>query len=289
LSTKKLLTSISIAAIVLLFVSSLFINGISSGTVGVVTRFGKVTGRVMNPGIHLRIPFADSVVVYNTKKLTYETMEYEKWDGSNADYKDYPITTTTKDGQGVAVTYTIRFSVDPNKATWVLQNIGSEEDSVEKIVKTESRGWLRTLVRGFTAADLYSGNLGNISAEAMTILTPTFETNGLVLDGLVIREPRFDPAYEAIMEAKQTTKEGVEVEEYKAEQAEHRKAAKISEAQAEAEAQRLLSNSASDKSIEMKRLEVELVRAERWNGAYPTHMYMFGSESGVPLLNIPME
>jgi len=264
-------------------------DSIDAGTVGVVTKFGQVTGRVMQPGMNTKTPFVNGVTIYNTKKLTYETAIEENQKTSEADYKDFPVSTTTSDGQGVTVTYTVRFRVDPAKATWIMQNIGNEGALVEKIVKTESRGFVRSIVREFQAEDLYSGNIEDVRSRIAANLRPRFEDNGLVMDEFIIREPKFAEEYEAIMEDKQQALEQVDVEMHKAAQAEHRKAAKIADAQAEAEAQRLLSVAATTQSIEMKRLEVEMRKAEKWNGAYPTHMYMFGSDGPLGIGTIPIE
>ena len=113
--------------VIALVVGLLSFRTVPSGEVAVVTRFGQVTGRVLNPGASLIWPFVEGTVYYNTKKITYETVPVEKKTSSNADYKDFPVDTNTKDGQPVDISYTVRFSVDPTKATWVAQNIGPEE------------------------------------------------------------------------------------------------------------------------------------------------------------------
>jgi len=63
------------------------------------------------------MPIIDKTYIYNTKKVIYETTSEEKQRYSNANYKDYPVDTNTKDGQQVLIYYTIRFSVDPEKVT----------------------------------------------------------------------------------------------------------------------------------------------------------------------------
>ncbi|MCB1713264.1 MAG: hypothetical protein KDH96_12575, partial [Candidatus Riesia sp.] len=120
---------------------------VDAGEVGVVTRFGKVTGRTLEPGAHMVVPFVDGVMTYNTKKVIYETTTAEKQEGSEADYKDFPVDTNTEDGQQVDIFYTVRFSVDPTMAGWVAQNVGSQDALVEKVVKTESRIWARNIPR----------------------------------------------------------------------------------------------------------------------------------------------
>ena len=77
-----------------LIVSLLTIRTVRPGTVKVVTRWGRVTGRTLEPGIHLVAPIADATLTYDTKKVIYETTTGEKQKGSDADYKDYPVIVT---------------------------------------------------------------------------------------------------------------------------------------------------------------------------------------------------
>lgn len=246
------------------------IRSVKTGTVQVVTSFGRVTGRVLQPGLNFIWPLAERAISYNTKKITYETAVEEKQKTSEADYKDYPVDTTTKDGQGVKLTYTIRFRVDPTKATWLAQNIGSEEAIVEKVVKTDSRSWTRIIVRDFSSTDLYSGNIREVQEKTYDVLTPKFSDNGIILDELLFREPRFDTKYEAVMEAKQVAKEQVEVEKQNAEQEVYRKKAKITAAEASAREQELQRETLSPQLLEK-------MYYETWNGVLP--IYMCGDSS----------
>ncbi|MCG2769883.1 MAG: hypothetical protein L6435_16125, partial [Anaerolineae bacterium] len=81
--------------LVLLSTFSKAARQIDAGTVGVVKRFGRVTGRVLDPGLNWVMPYVDTVVVYNTKDIIYETAPADKQIGSRADYVDHPVDTTT--------------------------------------------------------------------------------------------------------------------------------------------------------------------------------------------------
>lgn len=228
--------------IILLFTLTTLFNTILSvkaGTVKVITRFGKVTGRVLYPGLNFKCPFIEGVLTYNTQKITYETMEENKIKEAKANYKDFAVSTTTKDGQDVDLTYTIRFRVDSTKATWLAENIGPEEAIVEKIVKTDSRTWVRTVVRDFSSGDLYSGNIREIQEKIWEVLEPKFNANGLIVDEILLKEPTFSADYEKVMESKQIALEQVKVEEHKATQEEFKKKQRITQAEGYAKEQEL--------------------------------------------------
>ena len=262
--TKKLFVHLAVF-VILVLLTVLSIRTVGAGHVAVVTRFGQVTGRVLDPGFHLIIPVAENTITYNTKKVIYETTSGEKQKGSNADYKDYPVDTNTKDGQQVDIFYTVRFNVDPTKAAWIAQNIGNEGATVEKIVKTESRVWVRNIPREYTATELYTGNIANVQIALEDKLRPIFETNGLVLDAVGIREIKFTDQYVGAIEAKQMEAVNIETAKNKAERALHEKAAKITEAEGQAEAQRLLRQ-------DLNEVLVSKLWIEKWNGNLPKVM-----------------
>ncbi len=266
----KILVYIVIGLVFLSFLGSTF-KVVGSGTVAVVTRFGQVIGRVLYPGLNTVIPFVDSTLVYNTKKVIYETTSAEKQQRSQADYKDFPVDTNTKDGQQVDIFYTVRFSIDPTKATWIAQNIGPEEAVVEKIVKTDSRIWVRNIPREFEAADLYTGNVQEVQNKIEEKLRPTFEANGITLDEVGIREIKFAQQYVAAIEAKQIEAVKVETEQNKAEQAKFQKEARITQAEGMAKEQELL-------KATITRELLQKMWVEKWDGKLPT---VTGSENSI--------
>lgn len=239
---------------------------IEAGTVGVVKQFGKVTGKTLEPGFHILTPFVDDVVTFNTKKVTYETSkDAETQKSSQANYKDFPVDTNTKDGQQVDIYYTIRFSVDPIKANWVAQNIGGEEALVEKVVKTESRIWARNVPREYEADQLYTGNVVEVQNAIFEHLKTSFEANGLILDSVGLREIKFSDQYIQAIEAKQIAAVQVETEKNKAAQAEFQKQARITQAEGQAREQELQRATISKELLEKMWIE-------KWNGLLPTYM-----------------
>jgi len=251
---------------------------VGSGEVAVVTRFGQVTGRVLSPGASIILPFLERTLYYNTKKINYETAPDDKSILSTADYKDIPVDTNTEDGQPVDISYTIRFSVDPTKATWVAQNIGPEEALVEKIVKTESRVWIRNVPRGHSAEQLYTGE-GSLRVQEAIYdkLKPIFEANGLILDMVGIREIAFDKTYVDAIKAKQVELVKIELEKNKAAQEEFRKQQRITAAEGQAREQELQRLTINDALL--RKLWIE-----KWDGKLPTYV---GGGDNSTLLQIP--
>lgn len=262
-----------IVIIALLALTSLRL--VRAGTVKVVTRFGRVTGRMLRPGAHFIIPLAEGTITYNTKKVTYEASNEPQ--RSKATYTDIPVDTTTLDGQQIELNYTARFSIDPAKAGWIANNIGTEADVVEKIVKTDTRIHARNIAREFNAADLYTGNISQVQRAIEDTLRPIFEENGLILDEFGIRSISFTDEYINAIEAKQIEKERVFTEENIAKQEEFRKEARITKAEGQAEEQRLQRATLTD-SLLMK------MWIEKWSGEVPN---VVTGDQGNLLFQIP--
>ncbi|MEA3459547.1 MAG: prohibitin family protein [Chloroflexota bacterium] len=286
---KERMPRISISRLLLLPVAFVVVMGffssaatIDAGTVGVVKRLGRVTGQVLDPGFHLIFPFIDQVIIYNTKDIIYETTPVEKQAASKADYIDYPVDTTTEDGQQVNICYSIRFRVKRSEAPQIAQNLGDETAVVEKVVKFHSRVLCRQIPRKYAASELYTGDVTVVQNEIVQQMRPLFEAKGLELDSLGIREITFSSDYVAAIEQKQIEKEKVTTEQYRAEQAKFRKQATITEAEGEAEAIRI-------KGVALKEnpdmVQLEFVKSLR-DPESKVKVMVIPGEGVLPLLNL---
>ncbi len=223
---------VAVAVVVLLIaamVQSVVI--VQAGTVGVVKRLGAVQAE-LKPGIHIIFPGVDTVTLYPTIKKSYEATENPR--ESRSDFPDIIITALTSDGQQIRVGITARFMIQPGKAAWILQNLGTEEEYVEKIVKTEIRGSGRRVPTRFAAFDLYTKKSYEAQQALYDEIFPKFDKNGLILDELVLRNITFTPEYAKTLEEKQIALENITTEKNKLEQEKIRKEQKIVSAEGDA-------------------------------------------------------
>ena len=226
---KFILTAAAVIILLIVLVQSVII--IQAGHVGVVKRLGAVRSEFA-PGMHFIVPWIDQVILYPTIKKTYEATEIAG--ESRADFPDVIITALTSDGQQIRVGITARFMIQPGKAAWILQNLGTEQDYVEKIVKTEIRGSGRRVPTKFAAFDLYTKRSYEAQQVLFDEIAPKFEKNGLILDELVLRNITFTPEYAKTLEEKQIALENITTEKNKLEQEKIRKEQKIVAAEADA-------------------------------------------------------
>jgi len=228
---KKSLVLTALVAVVVIAIVVQSLVTVQAGTVGVVKRLGAVR-QELAPGLHAIVPFIDHVVIFPTLKKTYEASDTPQ--SSEADYPDIIITALTSDGQQIRVGMTARFMIAPGKAAWIVQNLGTEREYVEKVVKTEIRGSGRRVPTRFAAYDLYTKKSYEAQQALFDEIAPKFEKNGLILDEIVIRNITFTPEYAKTLEEKQIALENITTEKNKLEQEKIRKEQRIVEAEGDA-------------------------------------------------------
>jgi len=269
---------IIVVAIIVLAIAFLVqsITIIEAGTVGVVKRLGAVKEE-LPPGLHFIIPLVDEVVIFPTVKKTYEASDTPE--SSQADFPDVIITALTSDGQKIRVGITARFMIQPGRAAWILQNLGTERDYVEKVVKTEIRGSGRRVPTRFSSYDLYTRRSYEAQQALFDEIFPKFQENGLILDELVLRNVIFTDEYARTLEEKQIALENITTEKNKLEQEKIRKEQKIVAAEGDA------------KSIEIRQAALSknptIIQWEFVQKLAPNIQWGILPQSAVPLLNVP--
>jgi len=227
----KIVVGVIIFIVVLVVVLNSFVV-VQAGNVQVLTQFGRTVGVTFQPGIHIKAPFIQNTVNYSTRQVTYETSDFPET--SDANYPDYSVDTTSLDGQQIQIKYTIRFAIDGKKAEWILNNLGTMDQLVEKVVKTEARSLSRNIPKRYTAAQLYSAGVFDVMQEIGDTLKPVFDRNGIIMDEFLLRKIDFTEQYFNVLEEKQIAEERIVVERNILEQEKIKKEQVIIQAEAEA-------------------------------------------------------
>ena len=272
----KIVVGVIIFIVVLVVVLQSFVV-VQAGNVRVLTQFGRTVGVTFQPGIHIKAPFIQNTVNYSTRQVTYETSDFPE--SSDANYPDYSVDTTSLDGQQIQVKYTIRFAIDGKQAEWIYNNLGTMDQLVEKVVKTEARSLSRNIPKRYTAAQLYSAGIFDVMMEIGDTLRPVFERNGIIMDEFLLRKIDFTEQYFNVLEEKQIAEERIVVEQNILEQEKIKKEQVIIQAEAEA------------KEIEIKgtalKLYPEIIQLEFIQKLSPNISWGILPDSGViPFLDL---
>ena len=125
-------TAVGIAMVVLGLLLNIF-KVIEPGKVGVQTLFGKVQDQVLESGLHIINPVVE-ITTFDIQTQTY-TMSAVTSEGQKEG--DDAIRVLSSDGLEVTIDLSVLYKVKPDKAPYIMQNIG--ENYVDKIVRPVSR------------------------------------------------------------------------------------------------------------------------------------------------------
>ena len=229
-----------IIGVVLFFAFIVFMSSytqVQYGTVGMVTRFGRITQHIMMPGLNWKLPFIDKVIIYHTQEIVYTSETDPPADDPRTGvYYDFPTDTTTADGQQITVKYSVRFRIDPTQVTKIAMEIGDEEQIVAKVVKFHTRILARNIPKEYAALDLYAGNIQRVQEKFEEELSPVLSGKGVILEAFGLRKIDFREDYVQAIEQKQIEAENVTTEKNRAEQAKWKAQSAIEAAKGEAEA-----------------------------------------------------
>jgi len=235
-SLRLKLTSflVGIGAIFIILIIMDGFTSIGAGEVGVVFDKGRgVLNDVLEEGLHLKIPFWQSIEIYSVKTQEY-TMS--KVSGEGALFGDDSIHARSRDGQTVTIDATILFHLDKNNAPYIRKFIGKERDYLRIIIRPKARSLIRAIVAKYDALDLVSEKRTEITKEMTSSLKKSFDANKISFDEVVLRDVSFSAEFSNAVEQKQIAFQKVKTAEYKKQEAEQVKQKKIIEAEGEAKA-----------------------------------------------------
>lgn len=232
----KLVVSVLVVVAVVLVVLDGFVL-IQAGDVGVMFDRGRgVLPEPLSAGIHLKIPFWQTVTHYNVRTQAY-TMSSAQ---SASDYSaDESIQARSQDGQEVTMDATVLFHIAAADAPVIKQTLGDEADYSAVVIKPKSRSILREIVARYDALDLVSEKRAEIVGQMNDALKSSFAENKITMDEVVLRDINFSAEFSTAIEEKQIAFQKIKTAEYQKQEAEQLKEKKIIEAQAEAEAIKL--------------------------------------------------
>ena len=169
--------------IIAVFVGLLAISFVTvdAGHVGVHDLWGSVDDTEMQPGLHLKNPFA-KVVQMSVKTQEY-TMTFTQGEGA-VQGKDV-ISALTKEGLTVDLDITILYKLSPNLASDIYQTVGV--NYVDVIVRPQIRTIIREVVAKYEAKQLYSEDRQAVALEIAEDLEPELVTRGIILERVLLR------------------------------------------------------------------------------------------------------
>jgi len=260
--------------IVVLGLFSSSVKQIEQGTIGVQTLFGKVQPDVLEAGLHFIDPVVE-VTVFDAQTQTY-TMSATLDEGQKKG--DDAIRVLSADGLEVTIDITVLYRINPDKAPYMLQNIGPNYE--EKIVRPVSRTTIYNNAVAFEAVDLYSTKRAVFRQKIYNEISTIFAKSGIELQSVLVRNITLPASVKASIESKINAEQDAQKMQFVLQKERQEADRKRVEAQGIADYQKILSTGLSD-----KQLQYEAIKAQKEIALSPnTKVIIMGNKGGAPII-----
>ena len=245
ISKRTLLIIVAIIGF-LLFTASTAVKIVGTGEVGVVTQYGKVTGRELGEGLSFVLPWGiNSVTIYDIK------VQKETVNSSAA----------SKDLQDVSSELVLNYTLDAGQVGRIHQTIGP--DYVWKIINPATNEVFKAATAQYTAAELITER-DKVKNKVQEVLEARLSPYAITVQEISITDFQFSDNFSSAIEEKQVAQQNAERAKFN-----------LEAARTDAEAQRVQSETLS--SAYLQKLAIE-----KWNGELPTYLGS-GTVFNIPL------
>ncbi len=267
------------AAIVAVLIVLAIINPfrtVSSGHVGVLTRFGSVAQLPLNPGLHFIMPLYESVQSISTQPQTAKSEE----------------TASTHDLQNVNTSIAVTFHIDPPAAPQFYQAFRDFSTVDARIIAPSVSNELKAVTANYDAEELVTKR-DAVNARIKELIAQSLAPYHLVVEAVNVANFAFSQAYEEAIEQKQVAQQQALQAQYTLQQTQitaqqqvvQAKAAAdaaiaqasgqaraiLLRAESQAKANQMLNSSLTPSVLQAKALD-------KWSGTLPAYL-----SAGVPL------
>ena len=198
---------------------------------------GEVLGYTTTPGVHFKSPFADA--------LSYDIRNQQvnfTGDGSAEDASGPQITVQDAEGVTANVDIAVRYSIVPDSVTDIYSEYGDQESFVVKFIDNDIRAAVRTIPSTYGTLDFLNSR-AEIEQGINDYLTERWAEAGVQVEGVSLQEIRYSDEVKARFDEAQSARIEVEKAEANLEASKVNSQAQIADAEAKAEANRLLAQS----------------------------------------------
>lgn len=268
---------IAVAALLLFWILWPFYS-VPTGSRGVVTQFGRIVG-IENEGLAILPPW---------QKLAIFSIRAEQANIDNAGG-------STSDTQPVNVSLTVRYSIMTDKVVEVYEKYSHNGD-LSSYVQTATQEVFKAVTARYSAPDLIAER-AKVSGDINAALQAKLSLYGAQVINIDMRNFEFSESYMHAINDKVTQEQLRLAAENRLKTVESEQKQKVAIAEAEASAIRAradgdayanlkvataqaealkIQNAALSQNkdvLELRRIEVEKVKAERWNGQLPQNVY----------------
>ena len=209
---------------------------------------------MLNEGINFKVPYIEKIVLMDCRTQKAE----------------YTMEASSKDLQKVSnFTIAVNYNLTKDTANKLYREVGTDYKSV--IIEPAIQEAIKSTTASYTAEELITRR-SEVSAFATEAIFNKLNDKGISVTSVNILDLSFSDEFDAAIEKKQIVEQQTQQAKYELEKAKVENEKKIENAKAEAEVMKQQNAEITDKTLELKRLEVQQSLIKKWNGQLPTTM-----------------
>ncbi len=223
---------------------------VKAGHRGVLLTFGKPSMDAVGEGLHFKIPFAQTI-----KRFEVKTQKIEV--GADA---------SSSDLQNVQTVIALNYHLQPDMVPKLYQEIGTSFQS--RIIDPAIQESVKAVQAKFTAEELITRR-SEVRVQIQEFLGDKLAEYYIKVDSFNIIDFKFSDEFNDAIEQKVTAEQLMLKAEMDLERIRVEKEQTITQAEAEAESLRLQKAQITPDLIELRKIEVQRLAIEKWNGIMP--------------------
>ncbi len=229
-----------------LFVAACTFSVVPAGSTGVLVTLGRPGNQGMQSGPHFKIPFAQSIIMIDNRVQRTDV------NGSSA----------SRDLQTINTSVSINYRVEPSQSVSLYREVGKDWENI--IVRPAVQECMKAVQSKYTAEELITkrSEVGQAMQESIAEKVGQY---GLSVDNINILNMDFSAEFNAAIEAKQTAQQNALKAEQDLSRIEVEAKQKLVTAQAEADANRIRSESITSEILISNAIS-------KWDGKLPAVM-----------------
>jgi len=256
------LVGLGIAAFIIVILLFSAVTRVSTGHVGVLTLFGRVTGEVLPDGIHVINPLKTN----NEMSIQTQTIK----ESANV---------PSSEGLMMNLDTSLIYKLNPEKSADVFQKIGANYESV--VIEPMLRAAIREATASHSANALYTGEREMVGKQIYDQLTTQLGQRGLLVENVLLRDIQLPATLKASIESKQQAEQEALAMNFRLQKEKQEAERKRIEAGGIRDFQQIVAQGISPQLLEWKGIEATENLAKSVNSKV---VVIGNSKNGLPLI-----
>lgn len=222
---------------------------------------GDVQGQSETEGLHVKAPWVDALTYdVRNQQVIFASPTNETPENANG----AQVTVQDREGVTANIDITVRYSIDPSAVSTIYKKYGDQANFIAKFIENDIRAGVRTIPAGYATLELLNSR-AEVEEKIAAYLAERWESHGVRAESVSLQEIRYSEDVKQRFDDAQASRIKVEQAKADLEATEVSAQQKVVQANAEAEANRILTASLTDEVLQQRYLDTLATLAKSGN------------------------